>query len=598
MKVNKKRTNFGHIDESTSPISIDPDLAKDYPAQVVQYAEKLKGQHYDPDNPEVYSDSFFLEYASKMLGIMRLNGMACSTTLLNPCPDSRFAEYSYEEIINMAQNGFVVPKDVLDWALAQQSADISDYIVVSDEMEMDDNTSTDSVAAQSDITQLRKLAKEYIVKSSKYQNILDQDNIEMDELTTQVNSIIAEQKKNADTLEDLSNLINKWKNLDKKNKRGKLSESEKDIYKDLSNRINSSKKALDEIETSKEDLDEFLGSIKDLRIETDDALTIAQETLDASYNLSNLEKQVSRLGKTQSPTFVGTIMAGMLTNVLAGVTDETISYVAEQTGKNLQTTGNNIISDLTGTEKKELQEFAFDYSTRARELVIFVNNNFDNDGNLEISNSENYSQDDSTDESDFLTQDGQISQAPPLMTAATLASSAAMNAGTFLLNGDNDTLSKQNPLPPEDIGNPQHLPQSMPLRLPTQNTSIPLPEFTPVSGNYENKSINLPLNNLLTAPTEQPPNLQPGNSLSPVAQGNPITPIGQTQQNQSQIILQSDNNRSAAGSSYMAGIGEFSPDNGNRILNRFQKDLIIESKRKSRIVTGTSSTADRQGNYY
>lgn len=856
MKVDKKRTNFGHIDDSTTPVSIDPDLAAEYSDQVVQYAELLKGQHNDPDT---YTDAFFLEYASRMVGTMRMSRMTSSTTLLNPCPDPRFAEYSYEEIINMAQNGFVVPDEVLQWALAQQGADISDYIVISDEVETDDNSSTDTVTNESDITQLRKLAKEYIAKSAKYQDMLDQDNTEMDDLTKQVNSIVAEQEQNAESLDDLTNLINKWKNLDKKSKNGDLSVAERDIYKDLSNQINSSKKTLDDIETSKEDLDQFLGSIKDLRIETDEALVVAQETLDASYNLSNLEQQINPLIRTQAPTFVGTITAGMLSNILAELTDDTISYVAEQTGKNLQTTGNNIISDLTGSEKKELQEFAFDYSTRARELIIFVNNNFDEEGNLVLSEGEGelegesgsgslasnvnkmFEKNKSVDASEFgfLLPYIAMPQTAVVATAATLVSSAVVTAQAFVLKNDTNKLNKQikegekenkklegiakeigakykannekieeddkkiiklnedletgdnpeeiindgdtvteeketlenenkimkasvekpfamsskilaknrndvaairakggdlktsvgelnqlskntlvtgtanvttgvyngilsllalargtalmaslnpvavargaflialgtkwaaiaatqmaagplaigssvvgytgalladtqtksskevekngdasnkttveliketmnnindleppvtegepddssdNPPPPEDGDNPPQPLNGEPLRLPAQNSSAQILEFVPVSGNFANISTSLPLNNLPTSSAPQMSNL-----LSSVSQDNLIIPTAQNQQNQSQIILQSDNNRSAAATSFMLGSGNFAPDNGNRMLNRFQKDLIIESKRKSRIVTGASSTSDRQGNYY
>ncbi len=460
MKVEKKHTNFGQINNTTTRMSLDSLLCALYPDEVVEYAELLKGQYYDPEDPDKFSDEFFLEMAARLLGLKQLKMMVIDKIIPDACPDPKYAQYSYEEIINMAQNGVNIPDEVLEWAYAQQEADPFDYIILTDEIEIDDNSDTSEITNESDITKLRKLAKQYIAKSTKYQDMLEQDNLDMDDLTRQVNNIVEDQKQNADSIDNLNIIVSKWKSLDKKNKNGELSESEREVYKNLSEEISANKKVLEEIETNKDDLDEFLKSMKDLRIESDEALIVAQETLDVSSNLSKIEKELNPFMHKQVKTFVNNVDLSNL-KLLSEINDESITYVADRAGRELQVTGNNIITDLTGSTKIELKDFAFDYSARARELVMFVNNNFDEEGNLKQSQEDTNEENEpkslaaSVNEMFELNKSEDLSEygfklpfvAMPkvasIATAATLTSSSALMAEIFVLKEDTKNLNKQ-----------------------------------------------------------------------------------------------------------------------------------------------------------
>ena len=117
MKVNSNRS-FGKIDPTASPLPIDAALAEGYSPEVVVYAERLKGQYYDPNNPDKYSDSFFLEYASREFSICYSYRFGVKKSGLDDVPDPRFSGYSYVEILSMVNNGYNVPKEVIAWAKA------------------------------------------------------------------------------------------------------------------------------------------------------------------------------------------------------------------------------------------------------------------------------------------------------------------------------------------------------------------------------------------------------------------------------------------------------------------------------------------------
>ena len=375
MKVEKNRSSFGKIDDSTARVSIDPELASGYRDEVVVYAEQLKAQHA-ADGKE-YTDSFFLEFARREMGIRYLNQHSITTSGLNDVPDPRFSGYSYAEIINMANNGYVVPQEVLAWAKAQQEADVIDYIVVSGEAENENQVSKDDNTNNSELNKLRALAKAQIVKSSETQKNLDKNSLELEAITEKA-AYVAKMQENviqSGSLDKMGDLIKEWKTLDEKQKAGKLSESEKETYKSLSKKISASSKTFKEVEDNAKELDEFLSSIDSIRTKTSEAKSVAQSTIDASFNLSKLDNPISEVNKQHTYQTVRASDPGLLGDVLAGVSDDTISYVAEHIGMDLQNTGNAVLEDISGGVKKDISDFAKEYSAKARIITGFAKNN-------------------------------------------------------------------------------------------------------------------------------------------------------------------------------------------------------------------------------
>ena len=121
MKVEKQKSGFGNIDDIHLSAPLDSSLEAQYSDDIVRYARQLRAQHPDKNK---FSDTFILEYARRELGIRNDNHFQIGHAGLNDIPDPEFAGYSYAEILNMYNNGFYVPKEVLAWAKAQQEADV------------------------------------------------------------------------------------------------------------------------------------------------------------------------------------------------------------------------------------------------------------------------------------------------------------------------------------------------------------------------------------------------------------------------------------------------------------------------------------------
>ena len=383
MKVNKTKTNFGTIKDSTVKMSLDPELTAKYDRRVVDYAEQLKGQHEAGNtNPEPrFTDSFYLEYAKKCFD-MRFDSQFDSTTIgINDVPDPDYAGYSYEEIIQMANNGVNIPTEVLIWAKAQQDADITDYIVISSDIEMDDNSDTKEVAGESEISKLRRQAKEFIAKSNKAQKIVDSNNEDVTVLTEKAETIAKQQKSafKSHNLDKTEEMMQEWKTLDEKNQNGELNGFEKVKYKALSKQLGAINGILDEIDTNNNELKDFLSAIDELQKESREAQYIAQETLDAASNLSKLDAKFGEIRKSHKVVTPAGDNNGLLSENLAGITDENITIVAEKVGKDLRDTTDLIIKDLDSDVKQDLIAFANDYTAKAQHLINFKQENIDNE---------------------------------------------------------------------------------------------------------------------------------------------------------------------------------------------------------------------------
>ena len=378
VKVNSNRS-FGKIDPTASPLPIDAALAEGYSPEVVVYAERLKGQYYDPNNPDKYSDSFFLEYASREFSICYSYRFGVKKSGLDDVPDPRFSGYSYVEILSMVNNGYNVPKEVIAWAKAQQEADVVDYVVLSEDAENSTASETGEVSNESETNKLRAQAKEQIVKTHKSQKSLNTQKDNLEVLTQKAADITQKQSKilQDNSLGEMENMVKDWKALDEKQKDGVLSSFEQGIYKKLSQKISTSTKAFKEVEENSRSLNEFLDSIESLRYESSDAINTAQETIDASYNLSNLSNPVNEANRKHTYQTVKSSDTGLLNDILAGVTDDTISYVAEHMGQDLNVSGQSSLEDVSGGLKADISKFADEYISKARYIADFSKNIID-----------------------------------------------------------------------------------------------------------------------------------------------------------------------------------------------------------------------------
>lgn len=377
MKVNSKKTGL-NIDYSQNTTGITlSDIPEDklalYSQKTIENACRLKAKYGNK-----YSDEYYLNYSSRDSYIRMVENFSESkrtNAAMCAVQDPNWQGYSYEEIIQMENNGVKIPQEVLLWAHAQQESDIVSYEVIESEALNDDNTSTGEISNSSDINALLKNAQIYTVKSTSAQKTAEEDAERYSELSTQAKKIQSENKNTyKDELEKISKLTKEWKQLGTKNKNGTLNSSEKNRYNELSKTINSENNNNNkkEVAFNEKELDELLSSMSGLSEKTTENTKIADETIQASEALSNKIKTYNTSQQTHNSK--GVLDEGSFDNPITGTNAFSIESVSMEAGKNLENQSNETDAILTEDSNLEVKEFAKEYSRKAKEAVKSSNN--------------------------------------------------------------------------------------------------------------------------------------------------------------------------------------------------------------------------------
>ncbi len=386
MKVSsKEHSNLGTSDNTTG-VTIDADLAAQYNPRVVEYALKLKAK-----NGNKYSDEFYLEYA-RNIDLQEMNGKyglgLAQMAAACPIQDSDWAGYSYEEILQMENNGYKIPEEVLLWAHAQQESDVTAYEVITGSVETDDSSSTDEVTGDFDLNNLQKKAKEYTTKSEKAEEQAQKNLEEFNTLKAKA-SKIKQEKENTyqDSMKEITNLTNEWKKLDEKSKNGSLSASERKRYQDLSRMLGNESSIMDDIQVDSKDLDDLLSSMNLLMTGANDNITLANDTIKAANDLAGFQVNYNSEQKTYNTSGIVYSNSGLLTDLLYGAPGSTIQRIALDAGTELAQQSDDIITDMNTPESTELNQFATEYTTEAKrvqENVKSVNGNNDESKKMQV----------------------------------------------------------------------------------------------------------------------------------------------------------------------------------------------------------------------
>lgn len=377
MKVNSKKTGL-NIDYSQNTTGITlSDIPEDklalYSQKTIENACRLKAKYGNK-----YSDEYYLNYSSRDSYIRMVENFSESkrtNAAMCAVQDPNWQGYSYEEIIQMENNGVKIPQEVLLWAHAQQESDIVSYEIIESEALNDNNTSTGEISNSSDINTLLKNAQIYTVKSTSAQKTAEEDAERYSELSTQAKKIQSENKNTyKDELEKISKLTKEWKQLDTKNKNGTLNSSEKNRYNELSKTINSESNNNNkkEVAFNEKELDELLSSMSGLSEKTTENTKIADETIQASEALSNKIKTYNTSQQTHNSK--GVLDEGSFDNPITGTNAFSIESVSMEAGKNLENQSNETDAILTEDSNLEVKEFAKEYSRKAKEAVKSSNN--------------------------------------------------------------------------------------------------------------------------------------------------------------------------------------------------------------------------------
>ena len=365
-KITQQEANGEYSIVNTVSTVLDEDLCKRYSEDAIVKAKQLKAKH-----GAKFSDEYYLNMG-KSLVLQELIGAnrEIHNNRLAGCPikDMEWAAYSYEEILAMETEGYKIPEDVLQWAHAQQEADVTDYVMVSDATAVEDNTTSSTGTTNNELDNLKKKAQQNITKSDKALEEAAKDIEKYNEIADKAKKI-KEKKEDTykDTMNEISSKTEEWKQLDEKKKSGKLTRTEERKYKHLSKQLNGSDGSLmKEIQIDHTDLDSFLETLDDLNVDIADNLTLAQDTIKAGKELGEYEKNYYSAQLPQATTGIVIDGNGKSSDPLYGVkSSEDISELAIEKGTELDVTSNDTLSEIKNSENTELAKFANEYTELA-----------------------------------------------------------------------------------------------------------------------------------------------------------------------------------------------------------------------------------------
>jgi len=414
IKNHSNKKSFGYIDDRDNSSEISSNRIGNYDKQVIKYAERLKYQHESNNTGSTpyHTDDEYLEIAQRYFDINKFKSYVSMMRMVynpsNPVPNPEWSGYSYLEILNMANNGVYVPKDVLFWAKAQEEADIISYQVVSDDAENSENASTKNSSADFDINNLKNNVKENIVKAAAQQ---DKSQAEVDKSAVVINTFKDLQRRLNDKFsrDELRVKKDKLKEYEKISKERELTEDELNDYKALKKELSEHKETLSDTVINGEYLEDFLESMEKIRADNDEASEIADSAAFYALELSkNEEKFSATVNKTFDINKMRFMHSDSLSNVLSFMPADTIPALGIEKSKNLDILINSV-DELLNQNKINISDINLlengttaDIDDTDAENTVSNDKTADKKETTTVDNTENTTENDNNNEADIL----------------------------------------------------------------------------------------------------------------------------------------------------------------------------------------------------
>lgn len=184
--------------------------------------------------------------------------------------NSIWAKFTFTEIIQMEEQGVLIPKAVLSWAHSMQDADTTDYQTSEVSSAEDPVNIEQEVTSGSDdknTVTLNNTAKQLVEQCKDNQNQLDSqiDNINSMKKDVEDQKTLAEDIQTK-SLNKIQNIVDEWQELESKLKRGiPLSETEQQRFDELNSLLNNENKQYQkEMDSIDLDFDAIANSLNEI----------------------------------------------------------------------------------------------------------------------------------------------------------------------------------------------------------------------------------------------------------------------------------------------------------------------------------------------
>ena len=345
-------------------------------AQMEGYSEsttledKIAELKNDP-NFSGWTDQELEEYASALLArsaglVNALNLKAIVSSFSKPM-DSEWSHYTYAEILQMEDNGVLIPEEFLEWAHSMQSSNVTEYELDTGEASyINDTEGTKSDIGEAGDMGKKNVAKVFNKKVLAQEKIMEEAAQEFEQYSSELDAITDEVNilQNA-TLQKVQEMINEWEVLDKKINNGEqLTDDEKSRYGQLGVMMtNEVQNSLVQIDNFTADFNELTKLMNTRSKEAKIAQDYAQETafvgdLITEYESSHNTKMVAgnnqifdgatgEVGLLKSNA-VGKNLA--VSSIESGTNLQNVTFNSDQSVKKVSDQIKNLTESINGKE--------------------------------------------------------------------------------------------------------------------------------------------------------------------------------------------------------------------------------------------------------
>ena len=266
-------------------------------AYLKETIEKLKALYEGKAGYTNYEDSDWETFARQFIQKNRLKNFSRH---LNSLPsynlkpnDPAWAQFSYEEILEMEANGVLIPKEMLAWAHSMQDSDVTAYVVNDDPQATEEIEKSTENSGKGELTEMQKKTQTLSQKALTSQTEMDQKFDTFEELAERAQEIKEKQEKSKnDSLKQIEKLTKEWQLLSKKaEKGGSLSKTEESRYRELGTMLNGKDGELvTSVSATSDELQNLINSMDELSIDIQEGVELGNNTLELAKQLSKTEK--------------------------------------------------------------------------------------------------------------------------------------------------------------------------------------------------------------------------------------------------------------------------------------------------------------------
>ena len=203
------------VEDKVNDLKTNPNFASWSEDDLYNYAASL----FDQQNARSFSQ--FMEGINKNLGILA---------------DGEWSQFTYEEILQMEDNGVKIPDDVLKWAHSEEASNVTEYELEADNAnDINDTDSTKSDVGDAGKMGLSDVAKVFTKKVIMQESVLKEAEKNFEQYSTQLNTASDDASAvQNNALKEIQAMMNEWQAIDNKVKNGEvLSADEQAKYGEL-----------------------------------------------------------------------------------------------------------------------------------------------------------------------------------------------------------------------------------------------------------------------------------------------------------------------------------------------------------------------------